>query len=185
MGGNGQFTRLRNWLKVISARGARVPGRHRLFAGCSHVESSFGATYIHLRPEPQERMFAPNGCRSAAQHRSACDKTNIIGPRTCVGGGVPCVCGLPQPAACAADTTPTTGAMVINNNRSAANRPGVTLAPTRAHNAGGSDVSRFPRLQRPPHFGLPHPQQPKHHALPRLRISCGADSATRLTLTTF
>jgi len=51
--------------------------------------------------------------------------------------------GLPQVAAHAVDTTPPTGSVIINNNRSATNTPNVTLAIAWADNAGGSGVSRM------------------------------------------
>ncbi len=51
--------------------------------------------------------------------------------------------GFTQPAAYAADTTPPTGTVVINNNRSATNTPNVTLLLTWADDAGGSGVSRM------------------------------------------
>ncbi len=51
--------------------------------------------------------------------------------------------GLPQPAARAADATPPTGTIVINNNRSATNTPNVTLALTWNDGVGGSGVSRM------------------------------------------
>ncbi len=50
---------------------------------------------------------------------------------------------LPQLAADAADTTPPTGTIIINNNRSATNTPNVTLALTWDDGVGGSGVSRM------------------------------------------
>ena len=51
--------------------------------------------------------------------------------------------GLPQPAAYAADTTPPTGTVLINNNRSATNNPVVTLTLTWDDGTDGSGVSRM------------------------------------------
>ncbi len=51
--------------------------------------------------------------------------------------------GLAQPVADAADTTPPTGTIVINSNRSATNTASVTLALTWNDGAGGSGVSRM------------------------------------------
>ncbi len=51
--------------------------------------------------------------------------------------------GLPQSAANAQDTTPPTGTIVINNNRSATNSRNVTLALTWDDGVGGSGVTRM------------------------------------------
>ena len=51
--------------------------------------------------------------------------------------------GLVQSAVYAVDTTPPTGTIVINNNRSATNTPNVTLALTWDDGVGGSGVSRM------------------------------------------
>ncbi len=61
----------------------------------------------------------------------------------CMAGWCLAVAGLPQPAGYAADTTPPTGSIVINNNRSATNITAVTLALTWNDGAGGSGVSRM------------------------------------------
>lgn len=53
------------------------------------------------------------------------------------------ISGLPQPTAGAVDTTPPTGTIVINNNRSATNTPNVTLALMWDDGVGGSGVSRM------------------------------------------
>jgi large repetitive protein len=50
--------------------------------------------------------------------------------------------GLPQPVVHAADTTPPTGTIVINNNRSATNDPDAMLSLTWSDGVGGSGVSR-------------------------------------------
>ena len=50
--------------------------------------------------------------------------------------------GIPQPVASAVDTTPPTGTIIINSNRSATNTPNVTLALTWSDGAG-SGVSRM------------------------------------------
>ena len=50
---------------------------------------------------------------------------------------------MPQPVAHACDTTPPTGTIVINNNRSATNTPNVTLALTWNDGSDGSGVTRM------------------------------------------
>ena len=56
---------------------------------------------------------------------------------------------LPQPAARAVtDTTPPTGTIVINDNKSCTNSRNVTIAMTWADNAGGSGVARWTARSR-------------------------------------